>query len=60
MTKRILDVRLAIFDTSSDEDKELVKLMDKLKQITGVERDTEILKACIRKAYEHYYKQFEK
>lgn len=56
MVNRIIDIRLVVLD-STEEDKDIPIIIEELKKITGTKKDTEILKMCIRMAYENYYKK---
>jgi hypothetical protein len=54
MPERALDIRLAILKNSKD-DQDVVDIFNKIKEMLGISKDTEVLKACIRKAMEYYF-----
>ena len=57
---RSFDGRIAILSIpKNEEDKELLDILKKIKQITGIQKDVSVLRACVIKAYEHYYKKLE-
>jgi hypothetical protein len=59
MPNRIVDIRLVITD-GNEADKDIPVILEKIKTIVGTNSGTELLKGCIRKAYEYYYKNLEK
>jgi hypothetical protein len=54
MPERALDIRLAILKNSKD-DQDVVDIFNKIKEMLGISKDTEVLKSCIRKAMEYYF-----
>lgn len=54
-SKRAIDARLVIIE-NSEKDQDVIEFFSKIKAFMGISSDTEVIKACVRKGWEHYYK----
>lgn len=54
MAQRLLDVRLVISDKNED-DKDIPEIIERIKQYYKIYDDREIIKSCIRIAFEKFY-----